>query len=170
MRSERPQAPHSIPPKSTLPGSRTLACGVLALLLCAALPAAQAGQQGAESEVHKETGVATYYSQRFEGRRTASGQTFRHSELIAAHAYHPFGTLVRVTNLRNGSSVDVKIADRGGFAKRSGKLIIDLSRSAAARLDMLSGGRARVLVEVLNRREQKVDVATETSQAASGGD
>jgi rare lipoprotein A len=160
MPSERHQAPHSIiPRKRTRAGSSSLACGAIAILLYAGSAAAQAAKPGVEADAQKETGVATYYSQRFEGRRTASGQTFRHSELLAAHAFHPFGTLVRVTNLRNGSSVDVKIADRGGFAKRSSNLIIDLSRSAAARLDMLSGGRARVLVEVLNRHEQKVNAA-----------
>lgn len=148
-------------------GSSSLAGAAVALLLCVGAPAAHAGDRASEADAHRETGVATYYAQRFEGRRTASGQTFRHTELMAAHARHPFGTIVRVTNLRNGSSVDVKIADRGGFAKKSGDLIIDLSRSAAQRLDMLSGGRARVLVEVLNRREQKVNVAGDVTQAVA---
>jgi rare lipoprotein A len=154
--------------------SGSLVCSVFAVFLWALAPGAHAGgHAGSEAEAQQETGVATYYGQRFEGRRTASGQTFRHSELIAAHAFHPFGTLVRVTNLRNGSFVDVKIADRGSFAKRSSNLIIDLSRSAAERLDMLSGGRARVLVEVLKRRDsrEKVNVAAaDTVPAPSSAD
>lgn len=141
--------------------------GVLAFAALGAGSPAHARDDAPETESRKETGIATYYAKRFEGRRTASGQTFRHSELLAAHGSHPFGTLVRVTNLRNGSFVDVKIADRGSFAKRSSELIIDLSLSAAAQLDMISGGRARVMVEVLGRGERKAKALRETPQLAT---
>jgi rare lipoprotein A len=107
------------------------------------------------AERHSETGFASYYAKRFEGRRTASGKTFRHSELMAAHNGLPFGTLVRVTNLRNDSSVDVRIADRGGFGKGGSLRIIDLSRAAAAQLSMIAAGQARVLVEVLEWGKDK---------------
>jgi rare lipoprotein A len=103
-----------------------------------------------------ETGLASYYAKRFDGRRTASGTTFRNSELIAAHPSHPFGTMVRVTNLDKGSSVDVRIADRGAFGRGRGEsIIIDLSQAAASRIDMLTGGRTRVLVEVLEWGKHK---------------
>ena len=131
-----------------------------------ATPAARATDEVAEAAVTPpgalqiappETGVASYYAKRFDGRRTASGQTFRNSELMAAHQSHPFGTLVRVTNLDGGSSVDVRIADRGAFGRGRGvsDTIIDLSQAAATRLDMLTGGRARVLVEVLEWGKHK---------------
>lgn len=167
MPFERHPAPQSIPPSpSSLRAALGSVVGLIALLVfCGGSPGAHARDDVPEVESHKETGVATYYAKRFEGRRTASGQTFRHSELLAAHGSHPFGTLVRVTNLRNGTSVDVKIADRGGFAKRSGELIIDLSLSAAARLDMISGGRARVMVEVLGRGERRVKALRDAPQA-----
>jgi rare lipoprotein A len=167
MPFERQQAPQRIPSRSSARAALGSVVGVMAFLaLSAGSPAAHARDDAGEAESRKETGLATYYAKRFEGRRTASGQTFRHSELLAAHASHPFGTLVRVTNLRNGSSVDVKIADRGGFAKRSGELIIDLSLSAASRLDMISGGRARVMVEVLGRGERKAKALIEAPETA----
>ena len=134
--------------------SRTLT--FLLVLLAAAGSTADAAEPSDAIEVKTESGIATFYSSRFEGRRTASGQIFRNSELMAAHASHPFGTLVRVTNLDHGSSVDVRIADRGGFAKpRAGSVIIDLSQAAAAQLSMLARGRARVLIEVLEWGERK---------------
>lgn len=143
----------------SLPTARAI--GVAVLLVAAALnaPGVRAADDVAEVApppaalqiAPPETGVASYYAKRFEGRRTASGRTFRNSELMAAHQSHPFGTLVRVTNLDRGSFVDVRIADRGGFGNGRGvsDTIIDLSQAAASRLDMLTGGRARVLVEVL---------------------
>ena len=133
-----------------------------AWLACASVPAAHAMElslsleQPPASDVspapktRAERGHASYYSKRFEGRRTASGRIFRNKELIAAHHSLPFGTLVRVTNLDRGSTVNVRIADRGAFAKpRAGAVIIDLSRAAAEQLRMLGAGKARVLVEVL---------------------
>ena len=99
---------------------------------------------------HAETGLATYYAHRFEGRRTASGDTFRNAQLMAAHPSYPFGTVVRVTNLATGDSVIVRIADRGpsGTQQRRG-VIIDVSRSAATQLNLLRVGRASVSVQVL---------------------
>ena len=80
-----------------------------------------------------ETGVASVYS----GGLTASGETALPSGMTAAHRSLPFGTLVRVTNLENGRSVVVRLNDRGPFAKNR---IIDLSYTAAAKLDMLRDG------------------------------
>ena len=128
----------------------------LLVLLAAAGSTAGAAELSDAIEAKSERGIATFYSSAFEGRRTASGKIFRNDELMAAHGSHPFGTLVRVTNLDHGSSVDVRIADRGGFAKRrAGSVIIDLSQAAAERLSMLRRGRARVLVEVLEWGERK---------------
>jgi rare lipoprotein A len=91
-----------------------------------------------------QTGMASYYSGRFEGRRTASGAVFRNDALTAAHPTYPFGTLVRVTSSR-GHFVDVRITDR----LPSRHAIIDLTQRAAGQLDMLRAGKTRVTVQVL---------------------
>lgn len=89
-------------------------------------------------------GLASWYGPGFAGRRTASGEVFDPAQLTAAHRTLPFGTRVRVTNLANGRSVEVRITDRGPFKPDR---IIDLSRGAAEALDMLRSGVARVRVE-----------------------
>jgi rare lipoprotein A len=92
-----------------------------------------------------QTGSASYYAHKFEGRRTASGDTFRHDSLTAAHPSLPFGTVVRVTSIERDRSVIVRITDR----LPSKRAVIDLTRKAAAQLDMLSAGRTRVSIQVL---------------------
>lgn len=91
-----------------------------------------------------QTGKASYYAKKFNGRKTASGEKFRSSKRTAAHKTLPFGTKVKVTNLRNGQSVKVKINDRGPFV--AGR-IIDLSRKAARRIEMLNEGVGNVKIE-----------------------
>ena len=94
------------------------------------------------------SGKASWYGPGFHGRRTASGQIFNQNALTAAHRYLPFGTKVKVTNMRNGRSVIVTINDRGPYA---GRRIIDLSAAAAQRIGMKSSGVAPVKVQVLGR-------------------
>lgn len=96
-------------------------------------------------------GEATFYADRFEGRTTASGVPFRQNGMTAAHRSYPFGTLLRVTNLDNDRSVDVRVTDRGPFGARAKArgTIIDLSRRAARELDFIRAGRTPVRVEVL---------------------
>lgn len=94
------------------------------------------------------TGSASYYADKFEGRRTASGVRFRQSEMWAAHRSLPFGTRLRVTNLANGREVEVEVVDRGPFVRGR---IIDLSRAAARRLDYIRAGHTPVKVEVIAR-------------------
>lgn len=89
------------------------------------------------------TGKASYYADKFNGRKTASGEIFRNSKKIAAHKTLPFGTKVRVTNLKNGKTVKVRIADRGPFV--AGR-IIDLSKHAARKIDMVSQGVGNVKI------------------------
>jgi rare lipoprotein A len=94
-------------------------------------------------------GFATYYAAVLDGRRTASGTRFDNDDLVAAHPRLPFGTKVRVTNLRNGRTVIVTIVDRGPVRRvRAAGVIIDLSRAAAERLDFIEQGRARVRLEI----------------------
>lgn len=96
-------------------------------------------------------GEATFYADKFEGRRTASGIPFRQNQMVAAHRLYPFGTLLRVTNTRNDRSVNVRVVDRGPFGKRAAQrnTIIDLSRRAASQLGYIEAGRTPVKVEVL---------------------
>jgi rare lipoprotein A (peptidoglycan hydrolase) len=104
-----------------------------------------------ETYVASETGEGTYYGGRFHGRRTASGEVFDQTALTAAHPTFPFGTRVRVTNLRNGRSVVVRINDRGPFgpAKVAPRKVIDVSYAAARELGFLRDGRVLVRVDVL---------------------
>lgn len=77
--------------------------------------------------VYKTDVVATYYHDKFNGRKTSSGERFDNAKYTAAHKSLPFGTQVRVTNLTNGKYVDVTVNDRGPFSK---KLEIDLTKKA----------------------------------------
>lgn len=88
-------------------------------------------------------GKASWYGQRFHGRRTASGERFDMNALTAAHRTLPFGTLVRVINTRNGRAVTVRINDRG---PRIRSRIIDVSHAAAAALGLLQAGEAPVVL------------------------
>lgn len=101
--------------------------------------------------LHSVDGEATYYADYFDGRQTASGAIFRQREMTAAHRDFPFGTLVRVTNLRNERQVILVITDRGPFGERAiqRNRIIDLSRRAAEELDFIRAGWTPVRVEVL---------------------
>lgn len=98
--------------------------------------------------VKTDTGVASYYALKFHGRKTANGEIFHNDSLTAAHKTLPFGTMVRVTNLKNKKSVIVKINDRGMKGK---KRIIDLSHAAAKELNMIGSGLIKVKVEVLEK-------------------
>ncbi len=96
---------------------------------------------------YSESGGASWYGPGFHGRITASGERFDTNDLTAAHKTLPFGTRVRVTNTANGKSVAVRINDRGPFVQGR---IIDLSRAAAERLEMLESGTAQVTVKALD--------------------
>jgi rare lipoprotein A len=93
-------------------------------------------------------GLASYYADKYQGRKTASGETFDTARLTAAHRTLPFGTSVRVTNVANGKSVVVRVNDRGPFVRGR---VIDLSRAAADKLGMVRAGLADVKVEVIDR-------------------
>ncbi|MFC3097506.1 septal ring lytic transglycosylase RlpA family protein [Alteraurantiacibacter palmitatis] len=92
------------------------------------------------------SGIASFYADRFNGQRTASGERFDNRALTAAHRTLPFGSLVRVTNPANGASVVVRITDRGPFSH--GRLI-DVSRAAAEELGLVRAGHGRVELELL---------------------
>ena len=96
--------------------------------------------------VSAETGYASFYHAAFHGRRTASGETFNRHALTAAHKTLPFGTLVRVINLRNGRNVIVRVNDRGPLRKNR---VIDVSARAARELGFLAYGVTWVKLELL---------------------
>ena len=91
-----------------------------------------------------ETGKASYYADKFNGRKTANGEIFRNRKKTAAHKTLPFGTVVKVTNLRNGRSVKVRINDRGPFV--AGRHI-DLSKKAARKIGMIQEGVGNVKMQ-----------------------
>ncbi len=93
-----------------------------------------------------QSGTASYYADKFHGRKTSSGEVYSHRRLTAAHRTLPFGTRIRVTNLKNRRRVVVRVNDRGPF--RKGR-ILDLSLAAARELDMVRAGTARVKIEVV---------------------
>jgi rare lipoprotein A len=93
-----------------------------------------------------EVGVASWYGHPYHGRAAASGEVYDMEQLTAAHRTLPFGTLVRVVNLDNEKSVDVRINDRGPFVDDR---VIDLSHAAARAIDLIGPGTARVRLEVL---------------------
>jgi len=100
----------------------------------------------AQQEPKKEVGMASFYADKFVGRKTASGEVYRHDSLTAAHKTLPFGTKLRITHVANGRSVVVRVNDRG---MKGLNRVVDLSRSAAEQLGMISSGVAKVEVEIL---------------------
>ena len=95
-----------------------------------------------------QVGTASYYGSGFHGGRTANGERFNQNDLTCAHNGLPFGCKIRVTNLRNNRSVDVRVNDRGGFAKHG--RVIDLSKAAAGKIGMLGSGTAKVKIQVVH--------------------
>ena len=104
------------------------------------------GQLPAAGPAYELYGTASFYADRFEGRKTASGQIFRQKNYTAAHKSLPLGTRVKVTNRENGACIEVVVNDR--MSKRSPH-IIDLSKAGARDLGILRTGFALVSVEVI---------------------
>jgi len=104
--------------------------------------------QAQGSDVFRQEGIASWYGREFEGRPTASGEIFDASQMTAAHPSLPFGTMLVVTNQHNKKSVTVRVNDRGPFVPAR---IIDVSRAAAEKLDMIVTGTAPVTVESMDK-------------------
>jgi rare lipoprotein A len=97
-------------------------------------------------------GTASYYADKFNGRKTANGQVYSHTKLTAACNVLPLGTWIRVTNLRNNHTVIVQINDR---LHPKNKRIVDLSKAAASKLGYINRGLTQVKVEVLGKGKPK---------------
>lgn len=100
-----------------------------------------------DSILSKRMGNASYYSVKFQGRKTSNGERLDNNAYTCAHSRLPFGTYVRVTNKKNGKSVVVRVTDRFGPGSVH---LVDLTLQAARDIDMIREGIAKVTVEVLN--------------------
>ncbi|KGO92662.1 septal ring lytic transglycosylase RlpA family protein [Flavobacterium subsaxonicum] len=99
--------------------------------------------------LYKKSALATYYADKFNGRKTCSGEKFHNAKYTAAHMKLPFGTMVRVTNENNGKFVDVKVNDRGPYSK---KLEIDLTKKAYMDIASNKGsGSFKVKIEIIEK-------------------
>ncbi|MBW2960688.1 septal ring lytic transglycosylase RlpA family protein [Mesonia aestuariivivens] len=106
-----------------------------------------------------QTGKASFYSDKFEGRKTASGEKYHHDKATGAHRHLPFGTKVKVTNLANNKSTAVIINDRGPFV--DGR-IIDVSKSAAQKLGFTPIGITDVVLEVVENDAEIISEVPKT--------
>jgi len=119
---------------------------VMLLFLCAAAGSG-CSMRPLKFWKQSEKGIASWYGNEYHGRTTASGERFDENQLTAAHRTLPFGSVVRVKNLKNGQTVKVRINDRGPFVRGR---IIDVSKRAAHELGMLRDGVVPCRVEVLH--------------------
>jgi len=108
---------------------------------------------GASAQIDAvSAGTASYYANKFEGRKTSSGEIFRQDSLTAAHKTLPFGTVVSVTNLSNDSIAVVRINDR---LPKSSTRSIDLSMAAARQLNFVRKGLTKVRIDVVNPKKEE---------------
>lgn len=115
-------------------------------------------------ELFKSGVTASFYADKFHGRKTASGEKFNMYDYTAAHKTLPFGTVLRVTNLDNGKSVNVRVNDRGPFAKGRE---IDVSKAAAEALGMVKNGTAKVSLTIVSDATAEVTGTKIASGSAS---
>jgi len=106
-----------------------------------------------------EEGIASWYGPGFHGKRTSNGETYDMHAMTAAHKILPLGTFVRVTNKNNGRSLVLRINDRGPFADDR---VIDLSRAAADKLDVVAKGTAPVRITALSDQPPTASAAAKT--------
>jgi len=114
-------------------------------ILIAIVSLATAWNLGSATAQTAEEGVANFYSDKFQGKKTASGAVYDKNKLTASHKTLPYGTKVRVTNLENGKSVVVTVNDR---MKPGNAAVIDVTRRAAQELGFTKTGKAKVKLEV----------------------
>ena len=115
------------------------------------------------SEVYKNGVTASYYAEDFHGKRTSNGERFNMNDYTCAHKSLPFNTILKVTNLANGKSCEVRVNDRGPFvATRE----IDLSKAAAIKLGMIGSGTTKVKLEIV-KRGADTKLSQQTAASAS---
>jgi rare lipoprotein A len=139
-------------PSSDKPPTHTLPREIPSIAKVPSSPETEQAPPAPSQPTMMETGLASWYGPKFHGKITASGEVFNQEKFTAAHQTLPWGSRVKVINLANGKSVDVRINDRGPFGKGR---IIDLSRAAARALGMMGRGLTTVRVERLSDSEIK---------------
>ena len=148
---DQPQTfPREIPPIATIPSSPETD---------EALPLAKI--PAPSQPIMVEAGLASWYGRGFHGKLTASGEVFNQEKFTAAHRTLPWGSRVKVTNLANGKSVEVRINDRGPLGKGR---IIDVSRAAARVLGIVGSGITTVRVEWLSDSEKSNELVLQDKQ------
>ncbi len=115
------------------------------------------------SEVYKNGVTASYYAEDFHGKRTSNGERFNMNDYTCAHKSLPFNTILKVTNLANGKTCEVRVNDRGPFiASRE----IDLSKAAAIKLGMIGSGTTKVKLEIV-KKGANTKLSQQTAASAS---
>ncbi len=112
--------------------------------------------------LYMEKATASFYAEDFHGKKTSSGEPFDMNAFTCANKYLPFGTILKVTNLSNGKSAEVRVNDRGPFVTDRE---IDLSKAAAQQLGMIQSGTATVRLEIISRPEHSL-LSFQTMQSA----
>lgn len=121
--------------------------GILVIIMMISTLGLYSFKNNTKDNEEVKTSYASYYHDKFNGRKTASGEVFHNTKLTAAHRTLPFGTKVKVTNLRNGESVVVIINDRGPFhAARA----LDLSKAAYDEIGNLRTGTMPIEFEIID--------------------
>ena len=131
---------------------KNLPCMLLLVFLTVTAVSAQvrpAGNAGRGKHTGVQYGTASYYANKFQGRPTANGELYDKNKMTCAHNSLLLGTWLKVTNLRNGKHVIVRITDR---LHHKNKRLVDLSRIAASKLGYLKRGLTRVKVEVVDKK------------------
>lgn len=118
-----------------------------------------AAVEKAEQARLEKSGIASFYHEKFVGRRTATGEVFSNEKFTAASNHFKLGTFVKVTNVKNGRSIYVKINDRMGHPGR----IIDLTEKAAGALKFIQKGLARVVIEPVPASEGKQRILAQSA-------
>ena len=106
-----------------------------------------------EDPTYEEVGIASWYGSDFHNKKTANGEKYNMNDYTAAHRTLPMPCIVKVTNLENGKSVNVRINDRGPFAKNR---IIDVSKKVAKKLEFYDKGTTKVKVEFLQKETDQL--------------
>jgi rare lipoprotein A len=121
-------------------------------------------QPVSDAKGYRERGIASWYGKKFHGRKTSSGETYNMYAMTAAHKTLPLGTHLSVINLNNSKNVIVRINDRGPFVRGR---IIDLSYSAAKKLEIVSSGTAPVEIMALGADQPTPSADSRTIQKAA---
>ena len=116
----------------------------LILIVCSLFALTQCAE--AADVVKTYRGTATWYQK---GKKTADGRKYNPNKYSVAHRTLPFGTMLRLTNVANGNTIEAIVNDRGPFVKNKE---LDVSRGAAQALGFFHSGQAKLIIEVLNRR------------------